>query len=420
MTAVVAIGLQWGDEGKGKIVDVLSASAHAVGRFQGGHNAGHTICIDNETIVLHLIPSGILHPDLKCYIGAGVVLSPENLYQEIEALESRGVQCRKRLFVSPLCPLLLECHRAIDKAREAKAKQDAIGTTIRGIGPAYEDQVARRGIRVGDLRDPQKAREHLMALFEYHNFMLVNYYHAKALDAERIIESMISQSHQLLDLCTDVEVSMSGHLLNRDNVLLEGAQGAMLDNTYGTYPYVTSSHTLAGYAAIGLGVPPRCIDKTIGIIKAYTTRVGNGPFPTELDLGSPVQRHLSDKGDEFGATTGRARRCGWLDLAAIKRMVDLNGVSALCLTKLDVLDGLPDIRYCTHYPGDGEAMNYQAMDGWPGPTQGAQHDGDLPTEAQRYIEMIEEYTQCPIAIISTGAGRKDVIIREDLFAEKCT
>lgn len=415
MTMVVTIGLQWGDEGKGKIVDLLARQADAVGRFQGGHNAGHTICVNDETVILHLVPSGILHPRTKCYIGPGVVLSPEHLLEETETLERSGVSCEGRLFVSPLCPLLLACHRKTDVAREHHAAERAIGTTGRGIGPVYEDRAARRGLIVGDLRNADAARERLSELFAYHNFMLERYYRVEAIDSDTEIERLLDRRGRLLAMSADVSDLLMAHRARGEHVVLEGAQGAMLDIVFGTYPHVTSSHTMAAYAALGLGLPPRSVDRVLGVIKAYATRVGNGPFPTEFDKDTPEDKHISQCGKEFGATTGRARRCGWLDLEATKRMAEYNSVDVLCLTKIDVLDGLGQIRcYVGESDLDAE-QGYITMPGWSEPTAGVRNYDELPGAARRYIEMIEARTQLPVGLISTGASRDDCIVRRDIL-----
>ena len=413
MTTVTVVGLQWGDEGKGKVVDRMAAKVDVVARFHGGHNAGHTICTADGRVILHIVPSGILHAHTQCFIGPGVVVSPGHLFEEIAMLEEHDVKVRERLFVSPLCPLLLECHRLIDVAREARASK-AIGTTGRGIGPAYEDRAARRGLVVADLADADAARARLKSLFEYHNFMLEHYYEAEPIDVDKATDDVLARREPLLEMSGDFAERLEAHREKGAAILLEGAQGAMLDTVYGSYPYVTSSHTVGSYAAVGLGVPPRSIDRTVGVIKAYATRVGNGDFLTELGEGDPVRAHLSGVGKEIGATTGRARRCGWLDLVAVKRMADLSGVDALCVTKLDVLDGLETIRCCTRYD-EGRPV-YTDMPGWKGSARGVCDDGGLPSEARDYLNMIEEYMRCPVVYVSTGEARDDGIERVDLFA----
>lgn len=413
MTTLVVVGLQWGDEGKGKVVDRLAADATAVARFHGGHNAGHTIYHDGERVILHIIPSGILHAHAQCFIGPGVVVSPPHLFEEIAMLQARGIAATERLFVSPLCPLLLECHQRVDVARE-QAARCAIGTTGRGIGPAYEDRAARRGLVVGDLRDVDAARVRLRDLFEYHNFMLVNYYRAEAVDVEAEIDRLFERRDALLAMAEAFDARLKACRADGERLLIEGAQGAMLDTVYGSYPYVTSSHTVGAYAPVGLGIPPQSISRTLGVIKAYATRVGNGDFLTELGADDAAGAHLSERGREVGATTGRARRCGWLDLVAVKRAVELSGVDALCVTKLDVFDGMETIRCCLEYDAAGRA-EYTEMAGWSGSVSGARAMDDLPAEARAYIEMIEERTQCPVEFVSTGAARDDGIIRADLF-----
>lgn len=414
MTTVAVVGLQWGDEGKGKVVDRMAAEADVVARFHGGHNAGHTICAEKGRIILHIVPSGVLHPHTQCYIGPGVVLSPGHLFEETAMLESNGVSWRGRLFVSPRCSLLLECHRRIDTAREAHARR-AIGTTGRGIGPAYEDRAARRGLVVGDLEHPDAMRERLSGLFEYHNFLLKNYYKSETADADKAADELLDRRADLLEMSADFVQRLEERRKAGAAVLLEGAQGAMLDTVFGSYPYVTSSHTVGSYAAVGLGIPPRSIDRTVGVIKAYATRVGNGGFPTELDENDPAHVHLSGRGREVGATTGRPRRCGWLDLAEVKRMADLSGVDALCITKLDVLDGLSTIR--CRKSGSGGKLEYADLPGWEGSVHGVCDYDKLPGAARAYIEMIEDYMQIPAVFVSTGEARNDGIMRADWFGD---
>jgi adenylosuccinate synthase len=425
---VVVIGTQWGDEGKGKVVDLLTERAVAVARFQGGHNAGHTLVIDGEQTILHLIPSGILRDRVRCLIGNGVVLSPGALLEEIEMLEQRGVPARDRLAISPSCPLILPYHVALDHARERARGKKAIGTTGRGIGPAYEDKVSRRGLRVGDALDASGLAEKLREVMDYHNFALEHYFKADALDFRQVLDELSEQAEALRPLVTDVTGLL--HQLRRDgaNVLLEGAQGALLDIDHGTYPYVTSSTTTAGGAASGSGVGPRDLDYILGIVKAYTTRVGSGPFPTELfDADGD---HLGERGHEFGATTGRKRRCGWLDMVALKRSFDVNSVTGICVTKLDVLDGMDEIKVCTAYELDGAELvgppasaddlarcvpRLTKVPGWEGSTVGATRMEELPENARRYLAMIEQLSGLPVDIVSTGADRSQTIVRRHPF-----
>jgi adenylosuccinate synthase len=344
---VVVLGTQWGDEGKGKIVDLLTDRADAVVRFQGGHNAGHTLVCDGVKTVLHLIPSGILRADVQCLIGNGVVLAPDALISEIEELEARGVPVRERLQLSPACPLILPYHVALDLAREQRRGAGKIGTTGRGIGPAYEDKVARRGVRLGDLQDPARFERKLREVMDYHNFQLREYYAAQALDVDAVIAQTLAHGEQLLPMMHDVTARLHQMRADSRSILFEGAQGSLLDIDHGTYPFVTSSNTTAGGTATGSGFGPLYLDYVLGITKAYTTRVGSGPFPTELF--DATGEHLATRGHEFGATTGRARRCGWFDAVALRNAVNINSVSGLCLTKLDVLDGLEEIRVCVGY-----------------------------------------------------------------------
>ena len=426
--SVVVVGTQWGDEGKGKIVDLLTERAAAVVRFQGGHNAGHTLVIDGVKTVLHVIPSGILRPGVQCLIGNGVVLAPQPMLEEIRDLESKGVPVRDRLRISPACPLILPYHVALDAARERSLGDQRIGTTGRGIGPAYEDKVARRGVRLGDLFYWQQFSSKLAEVMAYHNFMLEHYHRAAPVDFSETLEGMREIADELLPMVADV-----GPLLHelRDagkNILFEGAQGSMLDIDLGTYPFVTSSNTTAGGAAFGSGFGPRYLDYILGTTKAYATRVGSGPFPTELfdDVG----RRLGKQGNEFGATTGRARRCGWFDAVAIKQVVQINSLSGLCLSKLDVLDGLPVIRICVGYQDasgapvkprfDSEYYSeirpvYEDLPGWTESTAGARTLGDLPPAARDYIARIEQAVGAPIAAISTGPDREETIILEELL-----
>jgi adenylosuccinate synthase len=420
---VVVIGTQWGDEGKGKVVDLLTERVRAVARFQGGHNAGHTLVIDGKQTILHLIPSGILHEGVDCLIGNGVVLSPEALLHELETVEQGGVPVRERLRISPACALILPYHIALDQARERARGSKAIGTTGRGIGPAYEDKIARRGIRLGELLDPAHFEARLREVLDYHNFALEHYFKAETVDVGACLEQSLAQGEQIAPLVADVAGML--HRLRRDgaDILFEGAQGALLDIDHGTYPFVTSSTTTAGGAASGSGVGPLDLDYVLGIVKAYTTRVGGGPFPTELfDADGD---HLGRQGHEFGATTGRKRRCGWLDMVALRRSFAINSVSGLCITKLDVLDGLDTLRICTAYELDGERLDappvgadelarctpvLEEMTGWQERTAGAGSLDVLPRAARDYLTRIEELGGVPIAIVSTGADRADTLV----------
>ena len=425
---VVVIGTQWGDEGKGKLVDLLTERAKGVVRFQGGHNAGHTLVIDGQKTVLHLIPSGILREGVRCYIGNGVVLSPEALIEEIGVLEKAGVPVRERLTISEACALILPIHVALDLAREKARGAKAIGTTGRGIGPAYEDKVSRRGIRAGDLFYPHLLEERLREMLDFHNFVLSQYFHQKPLDFAEVQTQLLKIGEEIKPMLGDVAGDLHGLREAGENVLYEGAQGAMLDIDHGTYPYVTSSNTTAGGAASGTGVGLLEFDYVLGITKAYSTRVGNGPFPTELfdDRG----RHLSSRGAEFGATTGRARRCGWFDAVLMKRSAKLNSLSGICLTKLDVLDGLETIGICTHYRFQGNEIDtvpigaeayakcepvIEEMPGWTESTAGITSLSGLPQAARDYIDRIERLVGVPIDILSTGPDRNETIILRHPF-----
>ncbi|NKC00229.1 MAG: adenylosuccinate synthase [Pseudomonadales bacterium] len=425
---VVVIGTQWGDEGKGKIVDLLTERVSAVVRFQGGHNAGHTLVIDGEKTVLHVIPSGILHEDVQCVIGNGVVLEPHELLKEVCALEERGVPVRDKLLISPACPLILPYHVQLDLAREEARGNKKIGTTGRGIGPSYEDKVARRGLRVGDLFYWQEFGAKLNEVMEYHNFMLTEYYKSKPVDFQKTLDDCAAVAEQIKPMVRDVVPVLHELREAGDNILFEGAQGAMLDIDLGTYPYVTSSNTTAGGTAIGSGFGPTYLDYVLGITKAYATRVGSGPFPTELfdDTGS----RLAERGNEFGSTTGRPRRCGWFDAVALRQAVRINSISGLCLTKLDVLDGLETIRICVDYDTtDGMAADasfgseyyesvtpvYEEIPGWSESTLGVQSVEELPANAQAYIRRVEEAVGAPVDIISTGPDRNETIVLNDPF-----
>ena len=426
--AVAVIGMQWGDEGKGKIVDRLTDRATVVARFQGGHNAGHTLVIDGERTVLHLVPSGVMREGVRCLIGHGVVLSPTAFVEEMSMLIERGVPAAERVRVSDACPLILPYHAALDRAREAARGAAAIGTTGRGIGPAYEDKAARRAMRVGDLLDPARLDEKLRILDEYHNFILTRWFGADPIDIAEVHDALDAAVERIRPLVTDVPGVLHAALDAGDGVLLEGAQGACLDIDQGTFPFVTSSNTTAGNAAAGSGLGPRDVGYVLGIAKAYATRVGGGPFPTELH--DEVGRLLAARGSEFGATTGRPRRCGWLDVVSLRRAVRINSVSGLCITKLDVLDELPEVRLCTGYRIDGERRDtppgsaeeiarcepvYEDMPGWQSPTVGIRSRGGLPSRARAFIERIESLAGVPIDIISTGAGRDETILERHPF-----
>jgi adenylosuccinate synthase len=425
---VVVIGTQWGDEGKGKVVDLLTERAAAVVRFQGGHNAGHTLVIEGEKTVVHLIPSGILRDNVQCLIGNGVVLSPTALLQEIDELEQRGVRVYGRLTISEACPLILPYHVALDLAREKARGALAIGTTGRGIGPAYEDKVSRRAVRLGDLFHRERFAAKLGEVLDFHNFVLKNYFHAAPVDFQQVLDATLALTEQLRPLVGDVTELLFQHAKRGDNILFEGAQGALLDIDLGTYPYVTSSNTTAGGAATGTGLGPRYLDYVLGITKAYTTRVGAGPFPTELF--DTLGEHLAERGHEYGATTGRRRRCGWFDAVALRRSIQNNSVTGLCVTKLDVLDGLDSIRLCVGYRyGDVELSTpplgaeafaacepiYEELPGWQESTVGVRRYQHLPNNARSYLKRIEAATDTPIDIISTGPDRADTIVLKEPF-----
>ena len=433
---VVIIGTQWGDEGKGKIVDLITDKVSSVVRFQGGHNAGHTLVINGNKTVLHLIPSGIFRDNVQCLIGHGVVLSMSALLKEVGELEKSGVEVKSRLKISPGCPLILPYHIALDNAREAHRGAAALGTTGNGIGPTYEDKVARRGLRVGDLLDETLFSEKLKQVMEYHNFTLKNYYNQEVVDYQKTLDEAISQSSVVKPMIVDIAEEIHTRMSKDENILFEGAQGALLDIDQGTYPFVTSSNTTSGGAVTGSGVGVRDIDYVLGIVKAYTTRVGGGPFPTELnydvtsDVGDPVGRELCSRGHEFGATTGRQRRCGWLDLVILNRSFKLNSVSGICFTKLDVLDELDSIKICVAYEIDGERTStppfsaegydiakpvYIEMPGWNCSTIGTRSFDELPIEAQNYIRKIEELSQLPVDILSTGPDREETLIIQNPF-----
>jgi adenylosuccinate synthase len=422
-TNLVVIGAQWGDEGKGKIVDLLTERVGAVARFQGGHNAGHTLVIGGQKTVLSLIPSGILHPGVQCYIGNGVVVSLEALFREADALVQKGVSVYERLRVSPNCALILPTHIALDRARERAQGANAIGTTGRGIGPAYEDKVARRAVRVADLFHRERLASRLGEVLDYHNFVLSRYFSAEVVEFQPLLNELVALAERMAPLVTDVSVALKSEMQRGGNIMFEGAQGALLDVDVGTYPFVTSSNTIAGEAAVGTGLGPRDIHKVLGIVKAYTTRVGAGPFPTELF--DETGEHLSRVGHEFGAVTGRARRCGWFDAVALRRAVLHNSISSLGVTKLDVLDGLDTLRVCTGYRIDGEVHAappllphrfsecvpvYEEHPGWSEATAGIVDFARLPSNARKYLARLEELGGVPIDIVSTGPDRAETII----------
>lgn len=419
---IVLVGTQWGDEGKGKVVDLLMDKADAVARFQGGHNAGHTLVINGEKTVLHLIPSGVMRAGVACLIGNGVVLNPEQLIKEITQLEERGISIRDRLMVSPACPVIMSYHVALDMAREAARGEKAIGTTGCGIGPAYEDKVSRRGIRVQDLYAADFA-DKLEQVMAYHNHVLEHFFEAEPVCIKETLKGCLEIAAQIKDRVGDVAGELASLRMQGKSVIYEGAQGMLLDIDHGTYPYVTSSNTIAAAAASGAGIGPMHIDGVIGIVKAYTTRVGSGPFPTELF--DEVGQFLGEKGHEFGATTGRPRRCGWLDAVALRRSTEVNSLSSLCITKLDVLDGLETLKICTKYELDGKLIDrppygaddferchpvYEEMPGWSETTVGARTLDALPNNARCYLDRIQELLGVNVDIISTGAERDDTIV----------
>jgi adenylosuccinate synthase len=425
---VVVIGTQWGDEGKGKVVDLLTDQADAVVRFQGGHNAGHTLVIDGQQTVLHLIPSGILRDKVRCLIGNGVVLSPSALLEELDMLKQRGVDALARLGISESCPIIFPYHVALDHAREVARGKKAIGTTGRGIGPAYEDKIARRGIRLGEMLDTEHFKERLREVMEYHNWSLEQYFKQSVVDYQAVLNEALAQAEVMRPLVEDVTGTLYQLRREGKNVMFEGAQGALLDIDHGTYPYVTSSNTTSGGACTGTGTGPREIDYVLGIVKAYTTRVGAGPFPTELfdDQGD----HLGTKGHEFGATTGRKRRCGWLDTVALRRSLAINSVTGICLTKLDVLDGLDTVKICVAYQLDGQEIDtppvgadgfekcepvFIELPGWSESTVGAKDPDDLPDAARAYIRKVEELCETPVDVISTGPDRAETIVLRHPF-----
>ncbi|HLB57479.1 MAG TPA: adenylosuccinate synthase [Gammaproteobacteria bacterium] len=426
--SIVILGVQWGDEGKGKVVDLLMDQASVVVRFQGGHNAGHTLVIDGKKTVLRLIPSGILHPHVQCLIGNGVVLSPTALLQEIDELQKRGVSVTDRLRISESCVLILPYHVALDQAREKAKGKSAIGTTGRGIGPAYEDKVARRALRFGDLFDEKRFSAKLEEVLEYHNFILQNYHQHDPLDFHQLRDNMLMLVPQLKPMKADIVTLLADYHAQGKKMIFEGAQGTLLDIDHGTYPFVTSSNTVAGAASSGSGFGPRYLDYILGITKAYTTRVGSGPFPTELH--DEIGNRLRERGNEFGSVTGRPRRCGWLDIVMLHRSAQLNSLSGLCITKLDVLDGLDTVRICTKYRLHGKDIStlptevdelaacepiYEELPGWKEPTAGIKKFADLPKNAQQYLLRVEELAGIPVDIISTGPDRNETIVLRHPF-----
>ncbi len=425
---VVVLGTQWGDEGKGKIVDLLTESASAVVRFQGGHNAGHTLVIDGKKTVLHLIPSGVLREGVECIIGNGVVLAPDALLEELEMLEREGVPASERLKLSAGCQLILPYHVALDMAREAARGNKAIGTTGRGIGPAYEDKISRRGLRLGDLLNTERFTEKLKEVMEYHNYALKNYFNAEEVSYEKVLAESLEMAEKMRPMVIDVPHTLHKMRKAGNNIMFEGAQGTLLDIDHGTYPYVTSSSTTAGGACTGSGVGPKDLDYILGITKAYTTRVGSGPFPTELfcDTG----KHIAEVGKEQGATTGRDRRCGWLDVVALRRAMQINSITGVCVTKMDVLDELETINICVAYELDGVQMEvppintpefarctpvYEELPGWQSKTFGITQYEDLPEKAKAYLKRMEELLDTPIDIISTGPDREHTMIMRNPY-----
>ncbi len=426
---VVVIGTQWGDEGKGKVVDWLTDHVEAVVRFQGGHNAGHTLVIDGKKTIVRLIPSGIMHPGKKCFIGNGVVVSPEAIMKEIGELEAAGLDVRGRLRISEACPLILPHHVALDAARERAKGEAKIGTTGRGIGPAYEDKVARRAIRVQDLYARERFASKLGEVLDYHNFVLKNYFKADVVDFQKTLDDTLALGEKLKPMVADVSGEINAIIRQGKNILFEGAQAALLDVDHGTYPFVTSSNCLAGQASAGAGVGPQQLHYILGVAKAYATRVGGGPFPTELD--DEVGEHLRVRGNEYGSVTGRPRRCGWFDAAALKRAVQLNGLSGLCITKLDVLDGLDVVRLAVGYKVRGEVRDilpvgaealticepvYEDFPGWKESTVGIKSFDQLPSNAQKYLKRLEQLAGAPVVLISTGPDREETIVLQHPFA----
>ena len=425
---VVVVGTQWGDEGKGKIVDWLTEKVAGVVRFQGGHNAGHTLVVNGKKTILRLIPSGMLHPHVICYIGNGVVLSPEALLKEIDELTAAGLNVIESLRISEACPLILPYHVALDQAREIQKGDAKVGTTGRGIGPCYEDKVARRAIRVSDLMFPQRFKDKLVEVLDYHNFVLTKYLNAAPVSVESVFEPTLKMAERLKPMIADVSAELHQVMARGEQLLFEGAQAALLDVDHGTYPFVTSSNCLAGQASAGAGVGPNALHYVLGITKAYATRVGSGPFPTELD--DAIGQRLRDRGFEYGSVTGRPRRCGWFDAAALKRSAQINGLSGLCVTKLDVLDGLDELKVCTGYKVDGKTLDilpygaesiaactpiYESHPGWSESTLGVQQFDKLPKNAQNYLRRIEELVGTRVALVSTGPDRNETIVLHHPF-----
>ncbi|AEO08330.1 adenylosuccinate synthase [Buchnera aphidicola] len=425
---IVILGTQWGDEGKGKIVDCISSDAAYVVRYQGGHNAGHTLVINDQKIVLHLIPSGLLHKNVIGIIANGVVVSPTELIKEIQMLEKNNIIVNKRLFISSSSPLILPYHIEMDLAREKKLGMNALGTTGRGIGPAYEDKIARRALRIGDLKNEKTLSVRLEKIVDYYNHQFVNFYQYKSMNYKIILNNLLPIIELIYDMIKDTTNILHSAIKNKKKIVFEGAQGTLLDIDHGTYPYVTSSNSTIGGVMTGTGIGPRNIDCIIGITKAYSTRVGCGPFPTELF--DNIDKHFSSKGHEFGSTTGRKRRTGWLDAVSLCRSVHINSISSLCITKLDVLDGLDEIKICTSYKNiytseiilfpdinewDDVLPIYETHPGWKQKTLGIKKIEDLPKQARNYINRIQEITNIPISIISTGPDRSDIIFINDIF-----
>ncbi|WFE68970.1 adenylosuccinate synthase [Thiomicrospira sp. R3] len=434
---LVVIGSQWGDEGKGKIVDLLTDRVAAVIRFQGGHNAGHTLVIEGKKTILHLIPSGILRENVECFIGNGVVLAPDALKKEVDQLEASGVSVKTRLKISEACPLILDYHVALDQAREIARGNKAIGTTGRGIGPAYEDKVARRGLRAGDLKNLDQFKKTLAETLEYHNYFLTHYYKVEPVDFETLWEKCKIYADLVVPMLADIPALIDRYNREGKNLLFEGAQGTLLDIDHGTYPYVTSSNTTAGGASSGSGIGPCHLDYVLGITKAYTTRVGGGPFPTELvysvaeNIGDSIGKELGERGFEFGATTGRQRRCGWFDAVAMRRAAQINSLTGMCLTKLDVMDELVEINVCVGYEFQGQRIDlppasadeyalctpiYETLPGWQSSTVGVDSWDKLPANARGYIQYLEQQVGVPVAILSTGPDRAETLILHDPFA----
>jgi adenylosuccinate synthase len=436
MSNVVVVGAQWGDEGKGKLVDWLTEQAQGVVRFQGGHNAGHTLVIKGKKYALNLMPSGVMRESVQCYIGNGVVLSPARILEEIKTFEADGIQVRSRLHISDACPLILPLHSALDIARETHREaggKDKIGTTGKGIGPAYEDKVGRRALRVQDLRNPQRFAEKARELADYYNFVLTHWLKAPAVDVQPMIDETLAHAEQLLPMAGDVSELLHQAGARGDRLLFEGAQGTLLDIDHGTYPYVTSSNVVAGNASAGSGIGPDKLHYVLGIVKAYCTRVGGGPFPTELDIFAEgtVGHHLSNVGAERGTVTGRYRRCGWLDIPALRRSNRINGTSGLCITKLDVLDGLKELKLCVAYKLDGKTIDllpqgaediarcesvYETLPGWSEKTVGITRYEQLPAAARAYLASVEALAGAPIDMISTGPDRENTIVLRHPFA----